>query len=330
MKPCLPFVPLNRISPSFAALAAIATIALVLPSKARAESGLGVVAVYSSASPAYARTALADGSFKPESYALGEGACLSGGMNDPALSRLSFRSIAEAVANPLATQNYQPARDPRQANLLIVVYWGMTQGTNGTRSSAAYQMAEELIPAPTGSVPVPQNGWMSGQADDPNSPGAKDAAMEYREQRLANDDAWNASIALTAAANQQRDLQDAQNARLLGYLPEMAGTEASAPSALRAFRQDVVAEVEENRYFVVLMAYDFQKLWKQKERKLLWETRFSVREPGTDFGAELAAMAERASGFFGRNSDGLVRRPFHTKITIGTPSVVAYSPDTKK
>jgi len=121
-----------------------------------------------------------------------------------------------------------------------------------------------------------------------------------------------------------------QNAALLGYLPDMNKAAAYQTTALKGFRQDIVDDVEENRYFVVLMAYDFQTLWQHKQRKLLWETRFSIREPGNDFAEELGAMAQRAASYFGQDSHGLVRKPFDTKVTVGTPEVVAYGADAGK
>jgi hypothetical protein len=102
-------------------------------------------------------------------------------------------------------------------------------------------------------------------------------------------------------------------------------------TALHQVREDIVDDVEENRYFVVLLAYDFQTLWKHKQRKLLWETRFSIRERGHDFGKELGAMAQFASRYFGKDSDGLIRKPMRdVRITIGDPKFLGYEAETKK
>jgi hypothetical protein len=100
----------------------------------------------------------------------------------------------------------------------------------------------------------------------------------------------------------------------------------------REFRQkDLLEDVEENRYFVVLLAYDFQELWQRKQRKLLWETRFSIRERGHDFGKDLLAMAQYASRYFGQDSSGLIRKPLRdTKVILGDPKVLGYEPATKE
>jgi hypothetical protein len=72
-------------------------------------------------------------------------------------------------------------------------------------------------------------------------------------------------------------------------------------------------EIEQNRYFVVLMAYDFQLLYKEKKHKLLWETRFSIRQRNHEFDKDLPSMAQYASQYFGQDSNGLI----HKEIPLG-------------
>jgi len=78
-------------------------------------------------------------------------------------------------------------------------------------------------------------------------------------------------------------------------------------TALGIDQRDEVSEIEQNRYFVVLMAYDFQILWKEKKHKLLWETRFSINELHNSFDKALPVMARFASQYFGEPTNGLVR-----------------------
>jgi hypothetical protein len=80
----------------------------------------------------------------------------------------------------------------------------------------------------------------------------------------------------------------------------------------------VVEEVAESRYYVVLLAYDFQILSKTKQRKLIWETRFSIRERHNEFGKQLAGMALTASRYFGQESDGIRRKPLlNGRVELG-------------
>lgn len=107
---------------------------------------------------------------------------------------------------------------------------------------------------------------------------------------------------------------DRSNATMLGYDSWWAATQGdNKGTALGHERQDLFDELEESRYFVVLMAYDFQLLRKDKKHKLLWETRFSIRQMHHQFDKDLPAMAQFASQYFGQDSDGLV----HKAIPLG-------------
>ena len=68
-----------------------------------------------------------------------------------------------------------------------------------------------------------------------------------------------------------------------------------------------MGEIEDARYFVILVAYDFQKAWKTRQLEVLWTTRFSMRTRGNRFDAQLPVLAQHASRYFGADSDGLVR-----------------------
>ena len=94
---------------------------------------------------------------------------------------------------------------------------------------------------------------------------------------------------------------------MLGFDAELAPADQVRGTALDVRRQDLINELEEHRYFVVLMAYDFPELWKHKKHKLLWEVRFSIREKNNDISKVLPAMAASASRYFGENSGKLVR-----------------------
>jgi hypothetical protein len=73
------------------------------------------------------------------------------------------------------------------------------------------------------------------------------------------------------------------------------------------------------------MAYDFQMMWKEKKAKLLWETRYSIRNRGNDFEKQLAGMTGEASKFFGQNTGGLVRKALPIgHVDIGEQRVLSY------
>jgi hypothetical protein len=233
-----------------------------------------LTAVYSTAHNGYVRTLQADGSYKPETFAFGDGGVLEPGISDqysrvdPTIDNLSFDAIARMLAGPLASRNYVAARDPRSTNLLIVVYWGTTIGGVNTRDGAL------------------------------------------------------------------RDYINYNNAKLLGFDSEGFIKDMVDPSTvfygrnfmerlLSEVHSDVLSAVEVNRYYVILRAFDFQAAWKHKERRLLWETRFSLSERRHDFERDLPAMAQDAALYFGKDTYGLVFRPIpEGQVHVGEVTTV--------
>jgi hypothetical protein len=66
-------------------------------------------------------------------------------------------------------------------------------------------------------------------------------------------------------------------------------------------------ELNEERYFIIVMAYDYQLLRKEKKSQVLWITRISVRSPGNNFAEAVPTLAHAGSEVFGRHVDGLVK-----------------------
>jgi hypothetical protein len=87
-------------------------------------------------------------------------------------------------------------------------------------------------------------------------------------------------------------------------------------------------ELLSRRYFVVLLAYDFRLKLTRGTSKLLWETRFSIREKGNAFGKQLAAMVGNASQYFGQDSHGLTHLPVpEGRVEIGEIKSLGVVPD---
>jgi hypothetical protein len=117
------------------------------------------------------------------------------------------------------------------------------------------------------------------------------------------------------------DMARQGNAGILGYSGELEKYQSPWGTRLA----DINDELDSSRYFVVLMAYDFKAMWKDKKHRLLWEARFSVREQGNDFTRALPAMAQYASTYFGRDSHGLLRtRVPDGRIDMGDPTVIEF------
>ena len=281
-------------------------LSLFIPSAARATEDATVTAVTSRASTDYVRTKRTDGSYPPETYAFGPGG-FWGGMHDDSIDKLKFIDVARTVAGPLAAQNYLPSKDPDKTKLLIMVYWGLTTVPPPISTSPAFA-----------NVQIAQtNLQMAVQQGNPE-------LIKAAKDQLAFALEW------LQTENRQRDRTDWQNAGMIGYDAELetAGRFERTPFQYR--RDELIEELEGNRYFVVLMAYDFQLMWKQKKHKLLWETRYSIRQLHNDFDKQLEAMTENASQYFGQDTKGLIRKPLpEGNVKVGELKVLGVEPEKK-
>ena len=284
-------------------LAGLGWFLAAIPAALAADEAGEIVAVASKASDDYLRAKLADGSFQPETYAFGPGGVWAGDASDFTIDKLKFIDVARAMVGPLASQKYLAAKDPDTAKLLIMVYWGTTWAPGPVSESLAYD----------GLAVAQQNLELAKRTGG--------------DVKLAEDQLYTA-IGGVEVENRRRDRRNAQNAAMLGYDSWWDATSHLQSTALRSRWQDMIDELEERRYFVVLMAYDFQLMWKQKKTKLLWETRFSIRERRNEFDKQVAAMAGEAAKYFGRDSHGLVHKaPAETRVDLGEMKVLGVVPE---
>lgn len=248
------------------------------------------IAVSSTAAPDYVRATLTGGALKPESYIFTRGHFLGGGTVDRGLQQTSFESLARKLAPDLAKQSYLPTRDVASADLLIVVHWGTSMVFDDSmRDTQLERLNGELASYRAAVAEV------GGVADV--------SALNSVSYDLQNGQD-NAEFALQ------------QNAKLLGYTRTLnaAGGRDNYQTEQQKF---LAAELSEERYFVVLMAYDYQAMRKTKESKLLWVTRLSVRSPGNNFTEALPVLSQAGSHVYGRNVDDLV----HVKANLRTGRV---------
>jgi len=279
----------------------------------------GIEAVASKVSSDYIRTKLPDGSFKPECYSFGKGGNWGGEFKDETIDKLDFMDVARVIAPALESQKYIPARDPSATKLVVMVYWGTTAVPPPYEDDTLYHNYNQSVGQ--------YNALLAAARDLP--PGQKGLIIDE-----AND-VLSAGLHQLDIENHIRDRLDFKNAGMLGYdASGLLGTDRSkylSHTALRTEGNDELTEIEENRYFVVLMAYDFQLLWREKKHKLLWEARFSINQRHNQFDKALPAMAQYAAKYFGQPTNGLVRkRLLNADVEIGEPTLIQYLGDQRK
>ena len=305
--------------------------AAVVPSAGAAagngESGSeSIIAVSSKVSPDYSRQKAADGTYVTEQIAFGKGGVWGGGERDETLDRMAFTDVARVIAGPLSAQHYLSSRDPKQTKLLVMVYWGATRAPEHASDSVASRTLATYNAAALAANHAQEVHFNPSDTCAPftmASGPVTNYAIRTPEQ-IDLDNAMSGAMSLVAAEDRSRDELDARNAAMLGYdgAWDEAATYKATPLEFR--RDQLVTEIEEGRYFVVLMAYDFQLMWKQHKAKLLWETRYSICQRGNDFEKQLYEMSRQASAYFGRASGGIVREEMpNGRVDIGPEKVLA-------
>jgi hypothetical protein len=118
-------------------------------------------------------------------------------------------------------------------------------------------------------------------------------------------------------------LSMSSNAQLLGFSAEL---QRDLQSAFGTTEGEMIRSMlADQRYFLIVMAYDYQVLMKEKKRKLLWSARLSMRSPGMNFREGIQDMSLVGADFFGRESEGVkVRLPVikEGKVEIGPVRVL--------
>jgi hypothetical protein len=312
-------IPRPRISAPVERLLVLGCCALFLGTlAARAED---LEAVSSKVSKDYVRKKLPDGTFQPETYAFGKGDNWGGARVDSTLDKMDFMDVARALAVPLAEKKYLPTQDPKTTRLLILVTWGTTRAPERADKSIGVQRTQDAN----------QRQQIAQATLHDMLTGAHKPAEVRAAQSEANETSGElmTSLAAVSAENQRREDIDRRTAALLGYDSWWASTiQDSGGTGLGYRKQDMLNELEEDRYFVVLTAIDYQVLVKEKKSRMLWEARFSIRERGNQFDRRLAGMAEKASGYFGRDSGGLHHEDLpEGKVEIGPVKSLGVVPD---
>lgn len=298
-------------------LALFGAAAMAMSAKATEDSL--VTAVFAQTHNGYQRPADGEGRPVRQTYAVAKGSYDRGWRGNPSIDHVKFAGVVRALAPFLAGQNYYPAADRESAELLLVLHWGTTRPFD--RGTGMYQDAfTEMTDVMSNLTNIARRGAvdrMSPATGKDNADGTPRSAGQVAEQAQAESELGDALIRLEMA-NRARDRANEYNANLLGYIHEINrrnnGTRFAGAGAAY---DELIEDIENERYYVVIGAYDMQAVLKG-EHRLLWSTRVSIRAQGNRFDEWLPAMFANAANYFGEDSGRLVRRfQRATKVELG-------------
>jgi len=272
--------------------------ALCMDSAAIAAEDSLVTAVYSNVSNGYTREKMPDGSFKRETYAISNGGYSPGLSHDESIDAVKFPTIAGVVAQHLARQNYFLAQDSKSADLLLVISWGKTIPFNDGLNRNSQDQALAAMNTVRSTVPGDGEGRSADGIQSPAQAinGAAKSALEGALFELQ-------------MFNSIRERANEKNARLLGYMKEInSRNNMSRFAGAGSYYDDLISDIENDRYYVIVNAYDFRAATQEKQKKILWSTRVSIQSQGNQFTERLMAMIDNASRHFGQDSGQLIRQ----------------------
>ncbi|HVU23201.1 MAG TPA: hypothetical protein VHE13_03680 [Opitutus sp.] len=297
-----------------------------------------VTAVFSRSFNNYERPVGPNGAPVIQTYVMAKGGYAPGLGKDPSIDDVKFAGIVRVLGKYLAKQGYYPAKDAQKADLMLVVHWGKTvpfsDGVqrnlldDGLRSFADLQQLGKGIGGAPGSKDVSSQVPPSAATF-----GAEEARLqaEAAVQEAATEEMVQGLYQVRESQNMRVDA-DTYNANLLGYTNELKKRDnPTLYGGAGTTYYDLLGDLESERYYVALTAYDFQEAVRHQNKKGLWRTVTSIDARGNRFDEKLAKMIDKASHYFGQDTGRLVRDFEYTPhVDLGEMKVLGVVDDNPK
>jgi hypothetical protein len=253
------------------------------------------VAIKADASQEYLKERALNKNKEIQTYQFMEGHHFKGRSRDKSVEQFSFNEIIQELPQHLAKQNFYPNPVLGEGDLLIVVHYGVTDFEDDPLEVMGIENMADISTIESGSVEI--------------------GSVESFDLM----DSLNAALGFSDAFNSGGKMSRSQKAIMLG-IDGLDKPRTGSSTAGYDYEQMLI----EARYFVVLMAYDYQRFRKESEAKLLWSTRYSVRVAGHSFNTAFKEMNAVASDYFGLNYDKLTRKRLDDKsnVEIGDIEVI--------
>lgn len=245
------------------------------------------VAVHSDASEEYTARKFPKEGTQTETYVFAEGKYFGGEARDSSMRATTFMDIVTVLARDLVRQQYLPAPNQKAADLLIVVHWGTT-------------------------LPGDIDPYLEEQLNQLTEEYFEEQAATEAEGGIPDYGKLSEIQSLNQTYQMSVEQAIAESSQLLGYRGAIEKEKKKVTvSGSTAMETTLRAELLEERYFIIMMAWDNQVLLNTGVTRLLWSTRFSMRAPGKNFVMALPALSRVASNYFGKQLDGIQRERTH-------------------
>lgn len=254
---------------------------------ANASQAATLVAIKADASQEFIKDRALNKDKKIQTYQFMEGKHFKGRSRDNSVEQFTFNDIIQELPQHLVKQSFYPNPELGEGDLLIVVHYGATDYEDDPLELMGIDNMGDISSVDTGSVEI--------------------GSVESFDLM----DSLNAALGFNEFINSGGKMNRNQTAIMLG-IDSMSKPRTGSATAGYDYEQ----MLREARYFVVLMAYDYQLFRKESEAKLLWSTRYSVRAAGHSFNTAFKEMNAVASDYFGLDYDKLTRKRLDDKSSV--------------
>ncbi|MDQ8180247.1 hypothetical protein [Pelagicoccus sp. SDUM812005] len=230
------------------------------------------------ARPEFVERRMGDDGPIPMTYHFAQGKFYGGNIRDKSLENYTLQDIVETLAADMEDQNFFPAPSTEEGDLLIVVHWGTTELEDDWDELMGENGSEET-------------------GDDFGDEGDSAASTDSFDTGFSEE------------VNYQTRMSKVRENAILTGIDKGLNKKGIMPSDYH----DYMSLLDEERYFMVLIAFDWQKLYKEKVKEVQFITRFSLPSPGTNFASAVPSLSRAAIPHLGTNLDDLAK----TKTQLG-------------
>jgi len=122
---------------------------------------------------------------------------------------------------------------------------------------------------------------------------------------LYNNSYYNDFLITSYFYDQRYSYEAINSSKLIGFYPYLKWDRYEFMPHLNHEDYTLREALDTERYFMIVTAFDFQSLLKDKRWNRVWSTRFSMRSPGTNFYKAHLALSKAAGAYFGKDLEKL-------------------------
>lgn len=233
----------------------------------------------------------ADG-LRRETYIVMKGRYFGGLTQDRTMEKMPFDRIARMLAHDLKRREYFPAADFASADLLLVIHWGVTVPSVAEYDENIFHdnTTLQITDARERYAEASANGDIAGAEQAMNDLQGYVHDREHQAVVYAND-------AMTG------EFIGSCNAELLGLKQQLRDDRDALFGSVKAETVEIM--VKEERYFVIVFAFDARLLRSEGKLRRLWSARLSTRAAGINFAMAIDRMSNIGGQHFGERVEGV-------------------------